>query len=80
VIEATEEAETAWVEEIVRLASAAGDPVTSSFEECTPGYYNREGRGPRRGHEQPTLRAGHQRLQCVARRREQGDLEGMKIE
>ncbi|HSG90288.1 MAG TPA: NAD(P)/FAD-dependent oxidoreductase [Pseudomonadales bacterium] len=39
-VEVTEEAEKAWVEEIVSLA---GTGATAFLEECTPGYYNREG-------------------------------------
>jgi cyclohexanone monooxygenase len=40
VVEVTAEAEDAWVREIVRLA---GTGATAFLEECTPGYYNREG-------------------------------------
>ncbi|NRA04186.1 MAG: NAD(P)/FAD-dependent oxidoreductase [Myxococcales bacterium] len=45
-VEATEEAEADWVAEIIRLARGA----QSFFEECTPGYYNNEGKpGERSG-------------------------------
>ena len=39
-IEANADAEQAWIDEIVRLA---GSGATAFLEECTPGYYNREG-------------------------------------
>jgi cyclohexanone monooxygenase len=42
VVEVTAEAEQAWVDEIVRLA---GSGANAFLEECTPGYYNREGKG-----------------------------------
>ena len=38
--EVTEDAENAWVQEIIALA---GTGATAFLEECTPGYYNREG-------------------------------------
>ncbi|MBV1879233.1 MAG: NAD(P)/FAD-dependent oxidoreductase [Pseudomonadales bacterium] len=39
VLEATEEAETEWVDEIMRLAKLG----ESFYAACTPGYYNNEG-------------------------------------
>ncbi len=39
IIEATPEAEAAWVEEIMNTAIIR----QKFFEECTPGYYNNEG-------------------------------------
>jgi len=42
VVEVSEEAEAAWVETI--LSSGQGNPMGASFQqECTPGYYNKEG-------------------------------------
>jgi hypothetical protein len=38
-LEATEEAETSWVETVVTRSVASADRAKS----CTPGYYNREG-------------------------------------
>jgi cyclohexanone monooxygenase len=42
VVEATAEAEDAWVKQIVALA---GFGAQAFLEQCTPGYYNREGKG-----------------------------------
>ncbi len=45
VIEATEEGEDAWVKECIAKARNVGD----FFENCTPGYYNNEGKASERG-------------------------------
>jgi len=77
-VEVTTEAEDAWVEEIVRLA---GTGATAFLEECTPGYYNREG----------TVKSGATRQNSpyapginafnalLERWRQAGDLDGMAL-
>jgi cyclohexanone monooxygenase len=77
-VEVTEDAEQAWVDEIVRLA---GSGSTAFLEECTPGYYNREGTVGRGANMQnspyaPGINAFNDLLQAW---REQGDLAGMTL-
>ncbi|MEJ5977939.1 NAD(P)/FAD-dependent oxidoreductase [Novosphingobium sp. PS1R-30] len=76
-IEATAEAEQAWVDTIVELSTINRD----FLESCTPGYYNGEGRmnveAARRG-------AGYGRgplafFEVLADWREQGDLSGLRL-
>ena len=78
-VEVTAEAEEAWVQEIIRLA---GTGATAFLEECTPGYYNREGTVGRGASMQnspyaPGINAFNALL---AAWREPGTLEGMKVE
>ena len=78
VVEVTEAAEEAWVQEIVRLAGAG---ATAFLEECTPGYYNREGTVGRGANMQnsayaPGLNPFNDLLQAW---RERGDLDGMTL-
>ena len=76
--EVTTEAEDAWIEQIVALA---GTGATAFLEQCTPGYYNREGTA---GHGQsmqnspyaPGINAFNALL---AQWREKGDFEGMTL-
>jgi cyclohexanone monooxygenase len=78
VVEVTAEAEQAWVDEIVRLA---GTGATAFLEECTPGYYNREGQG--RGanaQNSPYARGINAFNALLAKWRERGDFEGMTLE
>ena len=77
-IEVSAEAEAAWVAEILKLA---GTGATAFLEDCTPGYYNREGTVGRGANMQnspyaPGINAFNALL---ARWREQGDLEGMSV-
>lgn len=77
-IEVDAEAETAWVEEIVRLA---GGGNAEFLEACTPGYYNREGQVGKGVSMQnspyaPGINAFNDLL---ARWREAGTLEGMTL-
>jgi cyclohexanone monooxygenase len=77
-IEVDAEAETAWVEEIVRLA---GGGNAEFLEACTPGYYNREGQVGKGVSMQnspyaPGINAFNELL---ARWREAGTLEGMTL-
>jgi cyclohexanone monooxygenase len=77
-VEVSAEAEEAWVQEIVRLA---GSGSTAFLEECTPGYYNREGTVSKGMNMQnspyaPGINAFNALL---AQWRDRGDLEGMEL-
>jgi len=79
VVEVTKDAEAAWIQEII---SQAGAGVTAFLEECTPGYYNREGTVGRGANMQnsgyaPGLNVFNALLKAW---REKGDLEGMELE
>ncbi len=78
VVEVTKDAEEAWIQEII---SQAGAGVTAFLEECTPGYYNREGTVGRGANMQnsgyaPGLNVFNALLKAW---REKGDLEGMEL-
>ena len=77
-INVTPEAEAAWVEQIIALA---GGGATEFLQECTPGYYNREGAVSKGASMQnspyaPGINAFNALL---AAWREKGDLEGMEL-
>jgi cyclohexanone monooxygenase len=77
-VEVTTEAEDAWVKTIVSLA---GTGATAFLEECTPGYYNREGKTASGASMQnspyaPGINAFNDLL---AEWRKKGDLEGMTL-
>ena len=77
-IEANADAEQAWIDEIVRLA---GSGATAFLEECTPGYYNREGQVGKGASMQnspyaPGINAFNALL---AAWRDAGDLDGMTV-
>lgn len=74
--EVTEEAEQAWVAEIVRRAPDR----TAFLEACTPGRYNNEGRIDLRPAENANW-AGSQLefFRLLARWRDEGDLEGLAL-
>ena len=76
-IEVTAEAEQAWVEEIVRLA---GRGATAFLEECTPGYYNREGQvGKGASMQNSPYAPGINAFNALLGEwREKGDLDGME--
>ena len=78
-IEVTEDAENAWVDTIVSLA---GNPMASAFlEECTPGYYNREGEGRGSGLQNSPYAPGINAFnKLLANWREAGDLDGMTVD
>jgi cyclohexanone monooxygenase len=78
VVEVTAEAEAAWVREIITLA---GMGAMTFLQECTPGYYNREGQlgegaNPQSSPYAPGLNAFNALLE---RWREQGDLQGLAL-
>jgi cyclohexanone monooxygenase len=75
-IEVTPEAEAAWVEQIVALA---GTGAQAFLEECTPGYYNREGQG-RSNMQNSAYAPGINAFNALlAQWREKGDLDGMEV-
>jgi cyclohexanone monooxygenase len=76
-VEVTAEAEQAWVDEIVRLA---GTGATAFLEECTPGYYNREGKGRGANAQNSPYAPGINAFNALlAKWRERGDFEGMTL-
>ncbi|XOV89184.1 MAG: flavin-containing monooxygenase [Pseudomonadota bacterium] len=78
VVEVTAEAEGEWVDEIVRLA---GTGASAFLEECTPGYYNREGKSANSNSQNapyaPGINAFNKLLEAW---RSAGDLAGMTLE
>lgn len=78
VIEPTEQAEDAWVEEIVRLAGE-GTGAAEFLEQCTPGYYNREGQGRRNLQSSPYARGINAFNALLAAWRDDGSMEGMTL-
>jgi cyclohexanone monooxygenase len=75
-VEVTEDAEQAWVEQIVALA---GTGAAAFLEECTPGYYNREGQGSTSMQNSPYAPGINAFNALLADWREKGDLEGMAL-
>jgi cyclohexanone monooxygenase len=79
VAEVTADAEAEWIEQIVALA---GTGATAFLEDCTPGYYNREGKTRRGGGGMqnspygPGINAFNSLLQQW---REKGDLQGVEL-
>jgi cyclohexanone monooxygenase len=74
-IEPTAEAEDAWVKTIVGLS---GTGATAFLEECTPGYYNREGQTAGRSARNAPYAPGINAFNALlARWREKGDMEGL---
>ncbi|MEQ8859050.1 MAG: NAD(P)/FAD-dependent oxidoreductase [Pseudomonadales bacterium] len=77
VVEVTEEAEDAWVQQIVSLA---GTGAQAFLEQCTPGYYNREGKGSGGNMQNSPYAPGINAFNSLlAQWREKGNLEGMKL-
>ena len=77
-IEVTSEAEDAWVSEIVRLA---GTGPMAFLNECTPGYYNREGTADKGSRQNTGYAPGINVFNgLLAKWREQGELEGMELQ
>ncbi|NKB98463.1 MAG: NAD(P)-binding protein [Pseudomonadales bacterium] len=76
--EVTEDAEDSWVQEIVALA---GTGATAFLEECTPGYYNREGTtGEGASMQNSPYAPGINAFNSLLRSwREKGDLEGLSL-
>jgi len=80
VVEVTAEAEQAWVDEIVRLAGS-GTAQAAFLEECTPGYYNREGKGRGANMQNSPYALGINAFNALlAKWREQSDFAGMTLQ
>jgi len=77
-VEVTTAAEDAWVGEIIALA---GTGATAFLEECTPGYYNREGQvGKGVSMQNSPYAPGINAFNALLERwREKGDLDGMDL-
>lgn len=74
-VEVSQEAEDAWVETIANLARLN----LSFFEECTPGYYNNEGRPGERSGQNGFYGAGSPKyFELLAEWRDKGDLAGLE--
>jgi len=74
-IEATAEGEQAWVEQCIRKARSTGD----FFENCTPGYYNNEGKTGERSAQDGFYGGGSiEFFQILEAWREAGEFEGME--
>ena len=75
-IEPSQEAEDAWVDEIISLAR-----IGESFQEaCTPGYYNNEGQpDPRSAQNSAYGRGPNPFFRKMAAWREAGDLHGLEF-
>ncbi len=77
VAEVTTQAEDEWVAQIVALA---GTGATAFLEQCTPGYYNREGAGTGGNMQNSPYAPGINAFNSIlAQWRERGDLEGMEL-
>lgn len=75
-VEPTAEAEDAWVQQIVAMA---GSGATAFLEECTPGYYNREGQGTSNMQNSPYAPGINAFNALLKKWRDSGDLEGMTL-
>jgi len=75
-VEASEEGEREWVDAIVRLSGIG----RQFLEECTPGYYNNEGKpGERSGRDGFYGGGSVEYFRLLHRWRESGDLPGMDV-
>jgi len=79
VVEVTPEAEEVWVKQIVALANF-GPQAQAFFESCTPGYYNREGKGNGGNLQNSPYAPGINAFNALLHEwRERGDMEGMAL-
>ena len=77
VIEVSEEAEQKWVDQIVALA---GTGAAAFLEDCTPGYYNREGKSSEANMQNSPYAPGINAFnQILSQWRAKDDLEGMEL-
>jgi cyclohexanone monooxygenase len=77
VVEVTEEAEQAWVDEIVKLA---GTGAQAFLMDCTPGYYNREGQSANVNMQSSPYAPGINAFNALLKDwREKGELDGMEV-
>ncbi len=76
VIEVTEEAEAEWVKTIINSAHL----MRKFFEDCTPGYYNNEGKpGDRSAQDGPYGGGSLAFFSMLASWRAKGELEGLEL-
>jgi len=76
VIEVSAEAEQAWVDQCLAKARSAGD----FFENCTPGYYNNEGKAGERSAQDGFYGGGSiEFIRILEDWRAQGSLPGMEV-
>jgi cyclohexanone monooxygenase len=76
-IEVTEEAESAWVQQCIDKARNAGD----FLENCTPGYYNNEGKTGELSAQNGFYGGGSIEFFAILEHwRSAGKLEGMEVE
>ncbi len=77
VAEVTAEAESRWVAEIV---AQAGMGAAEFLEQCTPGYYNREGKGTQGNRQNSPYAPGINAFNALLKEwRDRGDLKGMEL-
>ena len=76
VVEATEEAEQEWVQEIIKMSR-----LSESFQaECTPGYYNNEGKPNPKSVQNGSYGAGPVKFfNVIEGWREEGTLAGLEL-
>ena len=76
VVEATEEAEREWVQEIIKMSR-----LSESFQaECTPGYYNNEGKPNPKSVQNGSYGAGPVKFfKVIEAWREEGTLAGLEL-
>jgi cyclohexanone monooxygenase len=75
-VEVSEEAEAEWVDTIVRLAFLAQE----FLENCTPGYYNNEGKRGERSGQNGFYGGGSEEFFRILREwRAAGDLHGLEL-
>ena len=76
VVEVTEEAEQEWVQEIIKMSR-----LSESFQaECTPGYYNNEGKPNPKSVQNGSYGAGPVKFfKVIEAWREEGTLAGLEL-
>ncbi|MCP5067890.1 MAG: NAD(P)/FAD-dependent oxidoreductase, partial [bacterium] len=75
-VEVTEEGEAAWVGQCIEKAQVTGD----FFENCTPGYYNNEGKASERGAQDGFYGGGSPEfIKILDDWRAEGSLKGMEL-
>jgi len=75
-VEASKEAEDAWVETIIRLASRG----RAFLEACTPGYYNNEGKPGERGSQDGFYDSGPVKFfKLLEEWRAEGSMKGLNL-
>lgn len=75
-VEASEEAEDAWVEEIVNMSRYSQD----FLESCTPGYYNNEGQPNPKSIQNGSYGAGPNAFFAKIKEwREEGNMQGLEL-